>query len=180
MSVTEIARRIKKARLDAGLTQKAVADILGITYQAISNYERGTNRIDTDTLSKLCNIYGIKISDLLITPAWDDDMKKAYQNASSQNQKDMYLELWGTPSELIEESNNRREPETNLLSPEEEQILFKYHRGKLLPDMTDEEITIIKKYRRLDERGKSSVLNILNHEYDSLPGEKSSTTSKKA
>lgn len=65
MSITEVGRRLKKARQDAGLTQKEVATRLGITYQAISNYERGTNRVDTDTLTKLCAIYGIAISSLL-------------------------------------------------------------------------------------------------------------------
>lgn len=38
--------------------------------------------------------------------------------------------------------------------------------------LSDEEQDIIVKYRCLDERGKSAVLNVLNHEYDSLPGGK--------
>lgn len=38
--------------------------------------------------------------------------------------------------------------------------------------LSEEEQDIIVKYRCLDERGKSAVLNVLNHEYDSLPGGK--------
>lgn len=46
------------------------------------------------------------------------------------------------------------------LSKEDQDLLFKYH--------------------SLDERGKSAVLNVLNHEYDSLPGEKAKTIAKEA
>jgi len=65
MIVDDIAIRIKNARKDAKLTQAEVAQRLGITYQAISNYERGVTRIDTDTLLKLCSIYGISINSIV-------------------------------------------------------------------------------------------------------------------
>ena len=180
MSVTEIGRRLKKARLDAGFTQKEVADILGITYQAISNYERGTNRVDTDTLTRLCKIYNIKISDLLTTPAWNNEMLGAYHNAKTTEEKEYYLKLWGTPAQLIEEVNDRLEPELNPLSSEDEMILYKYHHGELLTDLSNEEKNLVQKFRSLDERGKSAVLNVLNHEYDSLPGEKADSLTKEA
>lgn len=35
------------------------------------------------------------------------------------------------------------------------------------------EMDMIKKFRRLDERGKSAVLNVLDHEYAALPGDTS-------
>lgn len=180
MSVTEIGRRLKKARLDAGLTQKEVANSLGITYQAVSNYERGTNRVDTDTLTKLCRIYGIQISDLLSTPAWDSSMFEAYRNADTEDQRQYYLQIWGTPAELIEEVNNLREPDKNPLSPEDEMILYKYHHGDIFADLTVEEKNIINKYRSLDDRGKSAVLNVLEHEYNSLPGIAADSAPKEA
>lgn len=67
MSIDEIAIRIKRARKDANMTQAEAAARLGITYQAISNYERGITRIDTDTLVKLCSVYGVAVSDILGT-----------------------------------------------------------------------------------------------------------------
>ena len=54
MGKDEIAARIKQARLEAGLTQAQAAERIGVTYQAISNYERGKNRMDNDTLLALC------------------------------------------------------------------------------------------------------------------------------
>ena len=132
MSATEIGRRLKKARLNAGLTQNDVAIRLGITYQAISNYERGTNRVDTDTLTKLCNIYNIRIIDLLQTPFWDEEMFSAYYNANSDEDRQRFIDMWGCPAELVESENNRREPDTSPLSPEDEAILYAFHNG-LLP-----------------------------------------------
>ena len=42
----------------------------------------------------------------------------------------------------------------------------------------DEEL--LRKFHCLDERGKSAVLNVLNHEYESLPGEKARSAPKEA
>ena len=160
MSTSEIGKRLKKARLDAGLTQKDVAAKLGITYQAISNYERGTNRVDTDTLSRLCEIYRIAIIDLLRTPFWNQDMFQAYNDAKSQEERQYYIDLWGCPAELIESENDRREPDPSPLSPGDEELLYKFH--------------------SLDSRGKSAVLTVLNHEYESLTGGKAGLSSKHA
>ena len=47
-------------------------------------------------------------------------------------------------------------------------------------ELSDDEQALITKYRALDDRGKSAVLNVLNHEYDSLPGEKAGSSAKEA
>lgn len=65
MSKLEIANKIKQARLSANMTQAEASRALGCTYQAISNYERGTSRIEVDVLVKLCTIYGVDINEIL-------------------------------------------------------------------------------------------------------------------
>lgn len=45
---------------------------------------------------------------------------------------------------------------------------------------TKDEEDLIRKYRCLDDRGKSAVLNVLNYEYESLPGEKANPAPKEA
>lgn len=55
----EIAQKIKNLRIASGLTQAQVADRLGITYQAVSNYERGKNSIETDLLFSMCDIFNV-------------------------------------------------------------------------------------------------------------------------
>lgn len=73
MSIDDIAIRLKNARRNCNLTQAEVARRLGITYQAVSNYERGVTRVDTDTLVKLCAIYGIRISSVIGPGEADED-----------------------------------------------------------------------------------------------------------
>lgn len=46
--------------------------------------------------------------------------------------------------------------------------------------LTVEEQALITKYRALDDRGKSAVLNALNHEYENLPGENAIPAPKEA
>ena len=123
MGTSQIGQRLKKARLDAGLKQADVAKMLGITYQAISNYERGVNRVDTDTLQRLCSVYNIKVSDLLRTPAWTEEMLSMYRNASTSEEKQHLLSIWGVPDFLIEETNNQREPDVRPSSSVSDSIL---------------------------------------------------------
>lgn len=54
----ETAQRIKKAREDVGMTQLDVAKKLGLTPQAISNYERGTNSVPVSILFTLADLFG--------------------------------------------------------------------------------------------------------------------------
>ena len=46
--------------------------------------------------------------------------------------------------------------------------------------LTTEDQDFLYKYHALDDRGKSAVLNVLNHEFESLPGEKAKTIAKEA
>ena len=47
-------------------------------------------------------------------------------------------------------------------------------------DISPIEYELISKFRQLDERGQAAVINVLNHEYESLPGEKAKATAKEA
>lgn len=66
MSKEDIATKLRQARLQANMTQKQVADRIGMTYQAISNYERGKTKVESDILVKLCEIYGVSVPEVLI------------------------------------------------------------------------------------------------------------------
>ena len=48
------------------------------------------------------------------------------------------------------------------------------------PDFSKDELDLLRKFRCLDDRGKSAVLNVLNFEYESLPGEKAGSSAKEA
>ena len=61
----ETARIIREARQAAGLTQRELAERLGVITGTIGYYERGAGMPKTDNLFALCNILHIRPADLL-------------------------------------------------------------------------------------------------------------------
>ena len=60
-----LGRLIKEARISSGFTQSDVANLLHITSQNVSSWERGKSKIDIDSLVSLCEIYKIDFIDLM-------------------------------------------------------------------------------------------------------------------
>ena len=60
-----IAGNIRRARIASGMTQAEAADKLGITAQAISNFERGVNGIENSLLIRMCEIYNTSMNNIL-------------------------------------------------------------------------------------------------------------------
>ncbi len=53
--------RLRKARLEAGLTQVEAAEKLGRPQSHISNVERGEQRVDIVELKRFARLYGKKV-----------------------------------------------------------------------------------------------------------------------
>lgn len=60
-----IASNIRRARIAANMTQADAASRLGITAQAVSNFERGINGIENSLLLQMCEIYNTNLSHIL-------------------------------------------------------------------------------------------------------------------
>lgn len=58
-------KRIRDLREDRDLTQKQVAQILGMSQTGYSKYETGENDIPTHILIKLADFYGTSVDYLL-------------------------------------------------------------------------------------------------------------------
>lgn len=61
----ETAKRIKAARIDKNMTQLQLADLMGVSYQAVSNWERGNSMPDISKLADLCDALGLTVNELL-------------------------------------------------------------------------------------------------------------------
>ena len=62
----EIGQKIKKARLERGLTQQELGDIVGVQKSAIAKYENGrVVNIKRSTLQKIAKALNIRPSELL-------------------------------------------------------------------------------------------------------------------
>ena len=61
----EFASKLKTIRTEKNLSQQQVADGIGITRAAYSNYEQGLREPDLETFKKICLLFGISADDLL-------------------------------------------------------------------------------------------------------------------
>ena len=60
-----LGQKLKKYRKDNGFTQEQLGAQLGITKSAIVNYETGIRKIPFDVLASLCDLYKVRIDDLI-------------------------------------------------------------------------------------------------------------------
>lgn len=70
--------RLKRARLDCGLTQQQVADLLGIDRSSYTYYETGKCNVSTQTLRILAVIFGIEFEWLL----YDEPQKLVFHSST--------------------------------------------------------------------------------------------------
>lgn len=57
-----IGRRIRERRVELGMSQSALAEQLGITFQQVQKYERGGNRVSGSRLWDISRVLGVNVS----------------------------------------------------------------------------------------------------------------------
>lgn len=60
-----IGARLRAFRLQRKLSQSVVAKTLGVTFQQVQKYEKGTNRVSGSRIVKLCELLNVKPEQLL-------------------------------------------------------------------------------------------------------------------
>jgi len=58
----EIGRRIRALRLERGLSQTDLGNLLGVTFQQIQKYERGANRVAAGRLQRVAEALEVPIT----------------------------------------------------------------------------------------------------------------------
>lgn len=66
--MTEIGKRISNFRKKTGLTQMELANKLLVSFQAVSNWERGQTMPDISNMAKLAELFSVTIDELLREP----------------------------------------------------------------------------------------------------------------
>ena len=61
----QLGRRIKELRKKRNITQQDLAEMLGVSYQAISRWENNITSPDITTLPVLANIFNVTVDYLL-------------------------------------------------------------------------------------------------------------------
>lgn len=60
----EIAKSLQFYRKQKNMTQRELAEKIGVRHNSISSWENGVNSIDIDTLFQICEVLDVKISDM--------------------------------------------------------------------------------------------------------------------
>ena len=55
----QIGQRVRTQRLMIGMSQEKLGDALGVTFQQIQKYEKGTNRIGSGRLHQIASVLGV-------------------------------------------------------------------------------------------------------------------------
>ena len=66
-----VGRRVRAYRLSLGMSQTTLGEKVGVTFQQIQKYERGTNRIGSSRLKKVATVLGVGVGALFNEPESD-------------------------------------------------------------------------------------------------------------
>ena len=90
-----VGRRVQEKRLDLGLTQTALAKAVGVSFQQVQKYEKGTNRIGASRLQQIAQVLGVPVTYLFEgAPQERSDGDVAF---AEPRQADYSFDLLSTP-----------------------------------------------------------------------------------
>lgn len=58
----EIGAKIKELRMSMGVSQEALAEVMGVTYQQVQRYEAGTNKLNVENVQVIAQALGVPVS----------------------------------------------------------------------------------------------------------------------
>jgi transcriptional regulator with XRE-family HTH domain len=79
-----VGSRVRMRRMMLGMSQEKLGDALGLTFQQVQKYEKGTNRIGASRLQQICQILQVPVSFFFegvpespLGPPSDDGLREA-------------------------------------------------------------------------------------------------------
>lgn len=109
----EIGARIARYRRQKNLTQMSLADNLGISFQAVSNWERGESMPDISKLGELSQVLGVSIDVLLgNVPSYSEPIEVSETETKTDSipevdvNVDAHVEVKEEPVETVENSES--------------------------------------------------------------------------
>lgn len=99
--VRRVSQQIRDARIRRNMTQSNLADELGVSYQAVSNWERGNSLPDISKYEDLCRILDLKLEDLLGGGSNADAVSKFMDHRKDENADPVTVEEIELVAELL-------------------------------------------------------------------------------
>lgn len=91
MNQEKIGNFIKKIRIENKLTQKELAEKLGVTFQAVSKWENGKNIPDILILQEFSRLFNVDINEILSGEANKTQNNKEINNKQKNNNSSSYF-----------------------------------------------------------------------------------------
>ena len=103
----EIGERIKKRRIELGISQEKLADALGVTYQQVQRYENGTNRLNVENIQLIADILSLPVSHFFASdktlmiveeatpylPANESNLLKYFRKIENDSSKNLVIQV---------------------------------------------------------------------------------------
>lgn len=96
----KVAKEIREARIAKNMTQMNLADEMGVSYQAVSNWERGGSMPDIGKLEELCQILDLSLEQLLGVRRQVENVQKVMDYANGKGES-LSLEAIGDAAPLM-------------------------------------------------------------------------------
>lgn len=64
-----VGERMRDLRVSRDLSQRTLGELIGVTFQQVQKYEKGTNRITVARLSDVCDVFNVGFDYFLAKPA---------------------------------------------------------------------------------------------------------------
>src|SRR5262249_18202104 len=64
----EIGQRVRALRLQRGLSQSELGNLISVTFQQVQKYEKGANRISAGRLQQIAEVLGVPVAYFFAAP----------------------------------------------------------------------------------------------------------------
>ena len=105
----EIGRRIRSFRQDAGLSQEALAELVGVSFQQVQKYESGHTTLNILKLQQLAQALKVSVIEFFgstpshsirLTPD-EDQLLQAFRKVKNTDMKSCILKLVGNLNKRV-------------------------------------------------------------------------------
>ena len=148
MSTPLLAAKLTELRQSRGISQKELADYLGITREAYSHYERSTREPNLEAIMKLVNFYGIQVSDLIN----ETTIPMTHNSEGTGGGSGKAYSMLNTDASSVVDTNFISSNMMHFLK------LFTGKNSTLdLTDITKEDINVLAQYKKLNGQCQKEV-----------------------
>lgn len=91
-----VGSRVRMRRITVGMSQEKLGEALGVTFQQVQKYEKGSNRISASRMQSIAQVLGVPVSFFFDGAPRDESLGMAVGFAES-SQADYTVDIFSTP-----------------------------------------------------------------------------------